>query len=464
MIPHVGLLPLYVELYDRSMPGLIPEVEAQTVLVADALCGVGVRVTTAPVCRLAHEFATAVAQFEREGVDAIVTLHLAYSPSLEVEGVLTSTSLPVIVLDTTPAGSFDENTDPSAMMLNHGIHGVQDMCNRLVRHGKPFEIHAGHLGDPSVLERVRRSAEAAAIVGRLRRMRVGLVERPFDGMGDFQVDATQLRHDLGITVVPARTTTLPAAADVSQAAVDTEMAADRARLDVDPDLSPATHELTTRAGLALRAWMEQQALTAVTVSFRDVGSANPMLPVMPFPECSKIMERGIGYAAEGDVLTAAWMGALLKWAPDTTFTEMFCPDWAGHAVFLSHMGEFNYRVADGKPRLTTLAFPYTDAPDPAVAYGSLKAGDVVLANLAPLGELGYRLTLVPGHIRKVAPHNKLVSLVNGFFVPDTPLTDFLEQFSLRGATHHSALVYGGDDVLPTLRSVGRFLGADTAVI
>ena len=38
---------------------------------------------TAAICRLAGEFESAIEQFEREEVDCIITLHLAYSPSLE---------------------------------------------------------------------------------------------------------------------------------------------------------------------------------------------------------------------------------------------------------------------------------------------------------------------------------------------------------------------------------------------
>jgi len=34
------------------------------------------------------------------------------------------------------------------------------------------------------------------------------------------------------------------------------------------------------------------------------------------------MSRGIGYAGEGDVLTAALTGALLSVYPDTSFTEV----------------------------------------------------------------------------------------------------------------------------------------------
>ncbi|MFN2352849.1 MAG: hypothetical protein ABR497_12990, partial [Kiritimatiellia bacterium] len=97
-----------------------------------------------PVCRVAPEFRRAVRACEQAGVDALVTLHLAYSPSLESVAALTATELPIIVLDTTPDWNFGPSQAPAAIMANHGIHGVQDMCNLLLRHGKKFQIEAGH--------------------------------------------------------------------------------------------------------------------------------------------------------------------------------------------------------------------------------------------------------------------------------------------------------------------------------
>lgn len=461
--PVVGLLPLYVELYDASVPEVRPHIERHLAEACAALEGIGLTVLPAPVCRLAPEFEQAVTGFEEGGADAIVTLHLAYSPSLESEAALARTKLPLIVLDTTPNETFDEGTDPAEMMFNHGIHGVQDMCNRLIRQGKPFEIHAGHLRSSDVLERLRRSVWAAMLVSRLRHSRVGLVGEPFTGMGDFVVGFDELQRDLGLTVVRGDASLRPAA-KVPGEAVAAELEADAARFEQTDGLVPESHEASTRAGLVLREWADREGLTALTVNFMATSSANPALPVMPFLECSKAMERGLGYAGEGDVLTAAWVGALLQCFPDTTFTEMFCPDWRGGAVFLSHMGEFNYRIADGRPRLTTLHFPYTDAGDPAVAYSSLRGGPAILANLSPFGQGRYRLTISPGHVRRARRDNRLSTLVNGWFVPDSGLIPFLEEYSRRGASHHSALVYTGPESMAVLMSAARFLELDVAVV
>ena len=459
----VGLLPLYVALYDEAVPELRPHVEAHCEDVRTALEGAGLTVVAAPICRVAAEFEQAVADFEQAGVDAILTVHLAYSPSLEAENALSRTELPLIMLDTTPSETFDEDTDPGELMFNHGIHGVQDLCNRLVRRGKRFDIHAGHLTGSDVLARVRHSVEAAAIVRALRSARVGLVGEVFDGMGDFRVDFDDLRTDLGPTVVRADAG-LPMASEIPQSDVESELAGDRERFDADPEAWEA-HRDSVRAGLALRSWVAENELTALTVNFLAAAPSHPMLPVMPFVECSTLMARGIGYAGEGDVLTAALVSALMRVFPDTTFTEMFCPDWRGDAVFLSHMGEVNYRVTEGRPVLRRLPFPYTDAADPSVAYATLRGGRATMVNLAPFGAGRYRLTLAPGEMRVVRKPNRLASLMNGWFRPERGLVPFLEEFSRGGGTHHSALVYAEpEQVASVLTSVASFLDLELVSI
>lgn len=79
---------------------------------------------------------------------------------------------------------------------------------------------------------------------------------------------------------------------------------------------------------------------------------------MPFAECCKVLERNQGYAGEGDVLTAGLVGALAAVYPETTFTEMFCPDWEQDVILLSHYAESNPNLSQWKPRLRDVGMPH----------------------------------------------------------------------------------------------------------
>ena len=98
-------------------------------------------------------------------MDALVTLHMAYSPSLESIDVLAGTALPIVVLDTTETLEFTNGQDPVEIDYNHGIHGVMDMCSMLTREGKDYAVAAGHYRDSDVLDRVCGYVRAAKAAG-----------------------------------------------------------------------------------------------------------------------------------------------------------------------------------------------------------------------------------------------------------------------------------------------------------
>jgi len=165
---------------------------------------------------------------------------------------------------------------------------------------------------------------------------------------------------------------------------------------------------------------------------------------MPFAECSKMLARGLGYAGEGDVLTAAFVGALRGVYPNTTFTEMFCPDWKEDVILLNHMGEVNLNLAQWKPVLRSVPFNYNACGTTAAAYTCLRPGKAVFANLAPMGE-GYTLTVTPVEMLDVGlEFGAYRHSIQGWMKPVKPLPDFLKEFSMAGGTHHSVLVYDAD--------------------
>ena len=459
--PRIGLLPLYLELYDRLAADHRPAMEAFCRKIERAFAARGVGVRTASVCRLNEETTKAVRAFERADVDAVVTLHLAYSPSLESAPALADTPLPLIVLDTTPAFEFGPGQDPAEIMYNHGIHGVQDLCNLLIRRGKPFLLEVGHWQRSDVLDRVIGHLPAARMARRLATSRVGLIGKPFAGMGDFSVSPACLRREIGARIVTARPRTMQALVEgISGGEVRREMAEDARRFDIR-GLNAAAHERSARAGLALRRWIADEGLTALTMNFGAAGSASG-LPVMPFLELSKAMARGVGYAGEGDVLTATLVGALASVFPATTFTEMFCPDWKGDRVFLSHMGEFNLDLADRKPLLAEPKVNFTPGESPVVPYGRLRGGAAAWVNLAPMPGDRFRLILAPGRIEAARGKDRFTQTVRGWFRSKCGVAEFLGQYSRFGGTHHSALVYGAG--IAPLKTFALFAGLEAVVI
>jgi L-arabinose isomerase len=423
-----------------------------------------VSVVGAPVCRIAPEFDAAVKGFEDAGVDAIVTLHLAYSPSLESSAALSRTRLPILVLDTTPISSYGPLQDPAELMFNHGIHGVQDMCNLLLRNGKGFAVEAGHWERSDVIDRVVRRVPTARAAAIMSRGRVGLLGESFRGMGDFAITPERLAATVGGLVRRFDPSTLPALlAAVAPEEVAAEMDEDNSRFR-NEGAGAEAHSRSVRLGLALRRWMLADGLSAFTFNFLNMDR-KAGYTTAPFLEASKAMARGIGYAGEGDVLTALFVAAVAAIHPESSFTEMFCPDWETGAVYLSHMGEMNWRLCDGKAALREMDYKYSDTDNPAFLTGRFRPGEIVLANLAPTGqsgptgESGYRLILAPAVMLAVEGADRMERSVRGWFKPPMPLPDFLAEYSRQGGTHHLAFSYTKS--VAELRDFGRLMGWET---
>lgn len=437
--PTIGLLPLYVKLYDDAAPELRDTMTPIITSVVDAFQKVGIAAIEAPVCRLKEEVSKSVEEFEQAGVDIIVTLHLAYSPSLESAQVLSECDLPILMLDTTPDTDFGPDVDPQRIVYNHGIHGLQDLASMLRRFGKTYTVVAGHLSNPQTIARAEAVVRGAQAVSKFRSMRVLRIGSPFEGMGDFQVPDQELHETPGIHVDQIRPEELLADVEsVTEEDVAREMAEDNAAflVEVDDEL----HERSVRLGLGLRRYLEKGGYGAFSMNFLAFNIEEGPLSTVPFLECSKAMARGQGYAGEGDVLTAALVGALNSAVGPTTFTEMFCPDWSGGTIFLSHMGEFNPALAVDRPRLHEKDYPFSAVQRPVALACAPCPGPATLVNLSPGPGGTFDLLIAPVEVLGDGTHPDIKHSVRGWIRPAMPLERFLEAYSHHGGTHHCALV------------------------
>lgn len=448
----IGLLPLYIALYDESSPECRPRMEAFYEEIAKQFEKRGVEVErTEDFCRLKPEFEEAVAKFEKENVDAIVTLHIAYSPSLESIEVLASSKLPIVVLDTTETLEFTNEQSSSEVMYNHGIHGVMDMCSMLKRYGKPYAIAAGHYEESKVIDEVCGLVRAAVAAGKLSKARVGLVGGAFDGMGDFAVDPDKLQGRFGIQVEDIDADVLMEyVAGISDEEIIAEIENDKKSFEFPEDIDWEEYARATAVSIGMRKCVEEKGLTAFSVNFRCVKE-------IPFLEACKAMQRGIGYAGEGDALTASFVGAFLQAYPETGFVEIFCPDWKNNLLFLSHMGEVNYRIVETKP----LVRRANGLVNTFAGYARMKGGKGVYVNIS-LGKENYQL-LVSSAEMVSYEHDNFSSRIRGWMKPEKGTTaDFLKAHSEHGATHHSIFIYGATE--DEMKFFGKLLGMDVVVI
>lgn len=457
--PKVGLLPCYLKLYDDMLPDCRAGFDGFVERIAAALEQRGVAVQAASVCCVATEFDGAVRQLEIAGVDCLFTVHLAYSPSLEAIDAVCRSRLPIIILDTTMDADFGLAVSPERIMYNHGVHGVMDFASMLRRRRRPFDIVAGHVGDAGVLDAAVELARAACAAAAVRGSRVLRVGEAFAGMGDFAVDEAVLAERLGIHVRQIDLAALDVAVlAVSDDAVAEEVASDRKCFACE--LASGVHGQSVRVGLGLRRVLEEGGYQAFSVNFQAFDRADRPANTMPFLEIAKAMGRGIGYAGEGDVLTAALVGALARAFGAVTFTEVFCADWAGGTLFLSHMGEISPTVAGDTPRIIEKPFPFGCALNPAVLTCAVQPGPAVFVNLTPGPDNTFSLIVAPVEVlaEDASLDPAMRDVVRAWVRPREDVARFLEDYSRAGGTHHSALVLG--ERAEAIAAFGRMSGLE----
>ena len=457
--PQIGLLPFYIKLYDDVLPACRARFAGFIERIAAALEQRGIAVQTAPVCRVAAEFNDAITQFEESDVDAILTVHLAYSPSLEAIDAVCRTNLPIIILDTSMDADFGLGVSPERIMYNHGVHGVMDFASMLRRRKRAFDIVAGHVDDVRMLDSAADLVQAAVAASALRNSRVLRVGEAFAGMGDIAVAETVLVEQLGISVQQVDLSALDVAVlEVSDDMVAEEVAIDRKAFVCD--LPTEAHERAVRVGLGLRRLLQEGGYQAMSVNFQAFDRADRPADTMPFLEICKAMARGIGYAGEGDVLTAALVGALARSFGKVTFTEIFCADWAGDTLFLSHMGEISPSVAGDTPRVIAKPFFSGGSLDPAMLTCAVQPGPAVFVNLAPGPDDTFTLIVVPVDVlaEDDALDPTMRDVVRAWVRPPGAVADFLAAYSRAGGTHHSALVLG--DRAEAIAAFGRMSGLE----
>jgi len=460
--PHVGVLPLYIALYDEVRPEARPEMQAFADRVADTLEGAGLRVERAPIACVRHEVEAAIRELMRREVELLATLHLAYSPSMEAIDALCEAHVPLLLLDTTPSERFGADATAADMFRNHGIHGVQDLACMLRRHERPYLLAVGHVDDPAFLADVVSAARAAQATRALRTMRVLVLGDPFPGMGDFTVTEDVMRARLGIESHWATIDALAqAAAQVPEEEVAAEGAADAERFDLS-HVSDEVLARTNRVGLGVRRMIDEAKAGAFSLNFASFTGESGVGTV-PFLEASKAMARGIGYGGEADALTAGLVGALGRAGCRVTFTEMFCPDWTEGTVFMSHMGECNLAIACGDTKLVEKQYAFSTVGNPAVAIPKLEPGTATLVNLAPAPHDSFDLIAARVEVLDRGPVPGFPDVPHFWLRPvDRDLRGFLQRYSELGGTHHVALCMG-DEVALAAR-LAQMLGIGFAVV
>lgn len=433
---RIAVLGLALELYQEALPEYMQVYRQQLARFQAELADLAT-VQSGHFCFRQEHVSEAVAAATRQQADALVLVPLCYTASMMSVPALLETELPIVVWNTQDAREVTADYDFDTLLRNHVTQGTQDITNVLLRNGCRFGMVSGHHQDPRALGRLADWLRAARACRFARGLRVGRLGQPDTDMGDTLVDEERMRSDWGPETVAfslARFAELLSA--VTDEEVELRFTEDCQRFDIAEDVSADIHRLSSRLECALRQLLDENAVDAFTMNFRDV-IADGHAPTLPFLGINKLLAEGLGYAGEGDAMTAALMAQTRQLCGMATFTEIYTVDYVHNRMVMSHMQECNPAMArrDRPVRLVRKDFWALGVQPYVGMHFTLEPGPVTLiaVNIDEHGRFFYvvgetAIFDMPPFANFDIPH-WLIDL-------DEPVGDFLARYSLAGGPHH----------------------------
>jgi len=440
--PRIGLLGLTLQLYADMRLGNVEKMGAIAEGHAARLAEWADVTVAAPVHN-PEQLESAMKAFTEADIDGLVVVMLSYSPSLLSVPVLAGCRWPILVWDTQTALGVDASFTAETLMLNHGMHGVQDFCNVMLRHKRPFELVVGHAEEKRALASVGDWARAAMAVRRLAASTIGRLGEAFEGMGDFAVEPALLTDTFGVSVKQMPMARLAeAVGSVTDDELAAEMDEDRRLFQLDDDLSRDAHRRSAIMSGAWRKVIRQEALVGLTTCFASFDDSD--MPTIPFLGICKALADRVAYGGEGDLVSSTAVRLMQFLAPEVNFVEMFMIDFAKNGVLMNHMAEGNFLLAHpAHPvRLLENALPCNRCQSAATLSFTLKPGMVTLFNIAPAADDRFRFIVSKLEVSDEPPVDALSSPHSQMRVSGTDVRDFLSCYSRLGGTHHLAMAYG----------------------
>jgi L-arabinose isomerase len=377
------------------------------------------------------------------GVDGIAIVMLTYGPAMRTVRALLDARVPLLLANIQPQRTITADWTMDDLTYNQGIHGAQDQANALVRAQIPFSVLTGDWRSETFATRFEDWARAAHAVSALRDTRVALLGNPMNGMGDILPDLNALLRRVGVTIVAEDLGHLVERVDaVGDGAVDAQLTLDHERFDVAADLPRERHAYAARLELAIRALLQERGYAGFTFHFDSIGG-DGRFRQLPLLGASNLMADGYGFAAEGDVNTAALMCGAQAMSGDAHFSELYAMDWELDSVLVSHMGEGNWRIArrDRPVRLIDRPLGIGGLDNPPTPVFAAEPGSATTAALVQLD--GERMRLVVGHGTVLdTPELPKVEMHHFHFRPDVGMEPFMDRWLALGAPHHFVTTLG----------------------
>ncbi|TXT58035.1 MAG: L-arabinose isomerase [Promethearchaeota archaeon] len=194
--------------------------------------------------------------------------------------------------------------------------------------------------------------------------------------------------------------------------------------------------------LAILEMQKELNFSAYTDCFQDLGE----LEQLPGLAVQNMMEKGMGFGAEGDWKIAALEAVMSEMSRDLGSHLSFIEDYTYHfeegneAVLGAHMLEISPAIAQDKPRIEVHQLGIGGKNDPARLVFEGKEGPAILATII---DMGGRFRLIVHDIIVIKPMEAMPKLPTArvMWKPQPDMITGNEAWIYSGGAHHSVISY-----------------------
>ncbi|WP_461170267.1 arabinose isomerase [Arthrobacter sp. Z1-15] len=354
---RIGLVSGGLGAYWPQFPGLLPQLRESAAYVAKRFGDTGNDVVDVGFISDTREADQAAERLRQADCDLIVIFLATYLTSSMVLPVAQRAGTPVLVIDLQPTEAMDHaRTGTGEWLAYCGQCPVPEVANVFRRADIPFRSVSGHLRQESAWDRIGTWVRAAAVRGRLRTARHGLMGHLYPGMLDVATDLTTVSTTFGSHVEVLEFDDLRERVN----AVTGHETADRVAqvreiFELDRSVNSPDLEWGARVSVGLDRLIDDFALDSLAYYHRGLaGELHERLGAGMILGASLLTARGIPMAGEYELRTSVAMLAAQALGAGGSFTEIQALNFFDNVVEMGHDGPAHLQVSARQPLLRGL--------------------------------------------------------------------------------------------------------------
>ena len=462
---RIGLFGVGLDTYWPQFPGLKERLESYQEEIARIIQSESnVDLINAGLVDNPKRAATLGSLLRQKQVDMVFLYISTYALSSTVLPIAQEVGVPVVILNIQPVAAIDYESfnamgDRGKMTGEWLAHcqacAVPEFVNVFNRAGIDYHLLTGYLGDESTGRELGEWISAARTAKIMRSNRLGVMGHYYCGMLDVYSDLTRQLSTFGGHVEIVEIDEL---AEIRSEVTGKDIAAKIAEFkdvfQVSPDCEQAELERASRTSVALDRLVDRHELGSIACYYEGTtGSVHEDIITSVIAGNTLLTSRHVPVAGEYEVKNAQAMKILDSFDSGGSFLEFYAMDFTDDILLLGHDGPAHPVIAEGRVALVPLPV-YHGKPGKGLSIQmTVKHGPVTILSVVE-GPEGVFLLVAEGE--SVAGPVLHIGNTNSRYRFPIPMREFIEQWSLAGPSHHSAVGIG--HIASRIDKFARLLG------